>query len=141
VTDGNGRPLSATVTAGQADESPAFAPLMESVRLGSYPRGRRPRRVAGDKGYRRPCVLRWLRQRRTGAVIPTSADMDALVRRDARFDRNAYRRRNVVERCVGRLKEFKRVATRSEKLAVNYLAIVQVAMIVLWLRDDSRDTA
>jgi len=141
VTDGRGRPLAATVTAEQANESPAFAPLLESVRLPGYPRARRPARVAGDKGYRRPRVLRWLRHRRIAAVIPTSRDTDALGRRDRRFDAAAYRRRNVVERCVGRLKEFKRVATRSERLAVNYRAMVHVAMLVLWLRDDSRDRA
>ena len=133
--------MAATLTAGEANESPAFAPLMESVRLSAYPRCRRPRRVAGDKGYRRPRVLRWLRRRRIGAVIPTSRDMDLLGRRDRRLDVAAYRRRNVIERCVGRLKEFKRIATRAEKLAVNYLAMLTVGMILLWLRDDSRDTA
>lgn len=141
MTDGQGRPLAASVTAGQANESPAFAPLMDQVKLPGYPRQRRPVRVAGDKGYRRPRVLRWLRQRRVKAVIPTSIDMDRLGRRDRTFDVARYRQRNVIERAVGRLKEFKRIATRAEKLAVNYLAMVHVAIIALWLRDDSRDRA
>jgi transposase len=57
-----------------------------------------------------------------------------------KFDREAYRRRNVVERCVGWLKENRRLATRFEKLAVNFLALVQLAMIRLCLRKlDSPD--
>jgi len=45
------------------------------------------------------------------------------------FDRALYRRRNVVERVVGYLKECRRVATRYEKLALSYLAMVKLAMI------------
>ena len=59
------------------------------------------------------------------AVIPTRKDQ----RRNPRFDREAYRRRNVVERCIGWLKECRRLATRHEKLAVNFLAMVKLAMI------------
>ena len=50
-------------------------------------------------------------------------------RRNPRFDKATYRRRNVVERCVGWLKESRRLATRFEKLAVNFLAMVRLAMI------------
>ena len=50
------------------------------------------------------------------------------------FDRRAYRKRNVIERVVGWLKECRRVATRYEKLALNYLAMVKLAMIHRCLR-------
>jgi transposase len=50
------------------------------------------------------------------------------------FDAAAYRGRNVVERAIGRLKEFRRVATRYEKLSSAYLAMLTVANIVLYLR-------
>ncbi len=55
--------------------------------------------------------------------------------RDAQrgFDREAYRRRNVVERCVGRLKQWRSVATRYEKRAVNYRAMVVIASLMVWL--------
>jgi hypothetical protein len=49
--------------------------------------------------------------------------------RPARFPRKVYRRRNVVERCINSLKWFRRVATRYEKLATNYLAMVTIAII------------
>jgi transposase len=58
-------------------------------------------------------------------VIPTRQDQ----RRNPHFDKEAYRRRNAVERCVSWLKESRRLATRHEKLAVNVLAMVKLAMI------------
>jgi transposase len=136
VTDGRGRPLGIHLTPGQAGDSPAFAQVLERVELGRWPR-RKPRKMAADKGYSTPRVRRWLRQRRIEAVVPTRKDEDALGRRNPFFDREAYRQRNVIERCVGRLKEFKRIASRAEKLAVNYLTMVKIAMIRLWLEIDS----
>ncbi len=58
-------------------------------------------------------------------MIPTRKDQ----RRNPRFDAEAYRRRNIVERCILWLKENRRLATRFEKLAVNFLAMVKLAMI------------
>jgi transposase len=116
------------VTAGQAHESKWLEPVLEAVRIKRPGRGRprrRPRRPAGDKGYSYRRVRRYLRRRRIQAVIPTRKDQ----RRDPHFDKEAYRRRNVVERCVGWLKECRRLATRYEKLAVNFLAMVKLAMI------------
>ena len=46
-----------------------------------------------------------------------------------KFDRTAYRRRNIIERCVSNLKWFRRVATRYEKLATHYLGMVTLAII------------
>ena len=51
-----------------------------------------------------------------------------------KFDREKYKGRNVVERCIGWIKECRAVATRFEKLAVNYLATVKLAMIRLYLQ-------
>jgi transposase len=135
VCDGNGVPLAAEVTPGQAHESKQVEPVMNKVRI-RRKRGRplcRPLRLAGDKGYSYPRVRRWLRRHGIKAVIPRRKDQrpdDGRVR----FDREAYRRRNVVERCVGWLKECRAVATRFDKLAVNYLATVKLAMIQRYLR-------
>lgn len=49
------------------------------------------------------------------------------------IDREAYRRHNVVERCVGCLKQWRSVATRYEKRAVNYRAMVVIASLMMWL--------
>jgi transposase len=53
--------------------------------------------------------------------------------RAPRFDATVYRLRSWAERGVNRLKQFRRVATRYEKRAVNYLAFVQIASIMIWL--------
>ena len=89
----------------------------------------RPDAVAGDKGYSSGSVRHYLRERGITAVIPTKADRSP----QPAFDRVAYRERNVVERLINRLKQFRRVATRYEKRAANYRAIVTVAAILLWL--------
>ena len=50
-----------------------------------------------------------------------------------RFDKSIYRQRNQVERCFNRLKQCRRIATRYEKKAENYLAMVTIASIMMWL--------
>jgi transposase len=89
----------------------------------------RPRRVVGDKGYSSRKVRRYLRRQGIGATIPKKHNE----RPQRTFDRALYRERNQVERCINRLKQFRRVATRYEKLAVNFLAMVTIAAILIWL--------
>ena len=135
VSDGRGLPLAAAVTAGQAHESTQVERVLGLVRIPGR-RGRprcRPVRLAGDKGYSYPRVRRWLRRRGIRAVIPRRKDQRPDDKR-VKFDREAYRRRAVVEQCVGWLKESRAVATRFDKLAINYLATVKLAMIQRYLR-------
>ena len=120
------------LTSGERHEQPVLPLLMECGAVKRPGRGRpriRPERVAGDKGYSSPTVRWYLQERRISAVIPTKADQAP----DPTFDRDAYRERNVVERLINRLKQHRRVATRYEKRAVNYLAMLTVAAILLWL--------
>ena len=104
---------------------------MAAVRVG---RRRRPRRLAGDKGYGHRFVRAYLRGRGIVPVIPRRSDQLGKRGRPAAFDREAYRRRNVVERCVNWLKEHRRVGTRHDKLAESYLAFVRLAMIQRYFR-------
>ena len=90
---------------------------------------RRPTRLVGDKGYSSGKVRRYLRRHGMQPVIPTKRNE----RPQRHFDRELYRERNLVERCINRLKQYRRVATRFEKLAVNYLAMVTLAAILIWL--------
>jgi transposase len=105
---------------------------MDQIRIPrrAAPAKRRPRRLGADKGYSYPRIRRWLRQHKISAVIPTRSNQP----RCRNFDHEAYRARNVVERCVGWLKEARRLATRYEKLASHFLAMVFVAMIGRLLR-------
>jgi transposase len=114
------------LSGGQANDAPFLRPLLESGRVG----GRvRPRRVAADKAYSHPSLRAYLRRRGIGAVVPTKSNQRAR----PRFDGEAYRQRSLVERCVGRLKEHRRVATRYEKLAKSYLAMLHLAAILMWV--------
>jgi len=129
LVDGNGVPLAAVISAGQAHESRFVEPLLESLRLKRSGRGRprnRPKRLVGDKGYSIPRVRRYLRRRGIKAVIPRKKDERPGTRP---FDKETYRKRNVIERCVGWLKENRRLATRYEKLGGTFLAMVKLAMI------------
>lgn len=114
-------PLGALLTPGQAHESKSFEALMDTVNIR---RRRRPEAVAGDKGYSYPRIRAWLSRRGIEAVIPSRSNQPK-----ARINRRKYRGRNVVERCIGWLKWCRRVATRYEKLAESYLAMVTLAMI------------
>jgi hypothetical protein len=123
------------VTAGQRHESTQAERVLDRVRIPN--RAGRPRcrpvRLAGDKGYSYPRIRRWLRRHGIRAVIPRRRDQRPEDGRH-RFDRDAYKRRAVVEQCVGWLKESRAVGTRFDKLAVNYLATVKLAMIQRYLR-------
>src|SRR5918912_4063858 len=87
------------------------------------------RAAAGDKGYRSPTARARMRRRHIRPVIPTRKDQP----RQRNFDREAYHLRNKVERLINRLKQARRVATRYEKRGNNYLAMVHIGMILLYL--------
>ena len=123
VCDRLGVPLTVEVTPGQRHECACFEQTMDGVSIPGR-RGapqRRPRRLGGDRGYSYPRIRAWLRSKRIGVVIPTRRNQQ----RSTDFDPHAYRDRNVVERCVGWLKEARRVSTRYEKLARNYLSMIR----------------
>ncbi len=110
------------LTAGQAHESKSAEALVDAVRVGHRTR---PKVVAGDRGYSYPFVRDMLKRRRITALIPTRSDQA----QDPSFDRAMYKRRNVVERLVGWLKERRRLCTRFEKRADSYLSMVKLAFI------------
>jgi transposase len=104
---------------------------------GERPRTR-PNRLIADKGYSYPRCRRLLRQRHSPQTIPERSDQRARrVKRPGRplaIDHAVYARRNVVERASNRLKQWRGLATRYEKRAVNYPAMVVIASIAIWLR-------
>lgn len=81
----------------------------------------------GDKGYSSCTGRQYLRRRGIHPVIARRTNEP----KHRHFDRERYRARNLVERLINRLKHFRRVATRYEKLAVNYLAMVTIAAIII----------
>lgn len=120
------------LTPGERHEFSVAEQLVEQGTVKRMGRGRpkgRPKRIAGDKGYSSGRFRRFLRRRGIRYTIPRKVNEH----RGGSFDRNLYRQRNQVERLLNRLKQFRRLATRYEKRAVNYAAMLTVAAIVLWL--------
>jgi putative transposase len=94
--------------------------------IGSLPA---PHLCLADTAYDSDGLRRFLIERDTRPVIPNNP-----TRRPHPFDRSLYRARNGIERAICRLKDFRRVATRYNKLAQNYLATVHIAAITaFWL--------
>ena len=116
-------------------------PLSASVRLflTRSRRGRpriRPLRLVGDKGYTGRRIRSYLRREGIRLIIPRLNNEP----RRGPFNREIYRQRNLVERAINRIKQFQPIATRYEKLAGNYTAMLTlaeltegIALILLWL--------
>lgn len=92
-----------------------------------------PEMIAGDKGYRADWIDEYLTKRGIEPVIPsrTNEDRD---KRGTEFRSDAYRRRNIVERLIGWLKESRRVFSRFEKTAKNFGGMIRLAFIRRYLR-------
>lgn len=97
-------------------------------------RRHKPRQLSGDKGYSVQRLRDWLTTQNIEPVIPHKENEKARHDPVTRFDDIAYRGRCVVEQCVGWLKEFRRIGTRFEKLAVNFHGMLQLAMIQRYFR-------
>jgi transposase len=131
------------LTGGNVSDCTQFIQVMAAIRFERPGPGRpasRPARVLADKGYSSKAIRTYLRQRGIRATIPERRDQRAnRARRGTKggrppaFDKAAYRRRNVVERCFQRLKQFRAIATRYDKTALSYQAMIDLATLTLWL--------
>lgn len=134
--ESGGKPLAIVLSGGERHESRYVEALLDAGRVRRRAQGRpraRPRCLVGDRGYSYPTVRRLLVRRHIRAVIPRRRDQRPDDGRYAPFDRVAYRERNRVERLVNRMKQYRRVATRYEKRAAHYLAMLTLAALLLWL--------
>ena len=88
-------------------------------------------RLIADKAYDADSLRRWLAERRIKAVIPSTASR----RTPYPLNRRIYRRRNVIERLFCRLKNWRRIATRYDRYASNYLAgLALAATVAEWIK-------
>ncbi len=122
ICGGEGTPIAVAIGPGQEHETQQAIPLLEEAT--AWPE--QPAKVAGDKAYSAGWLREWLQERGIEAVLAHRKDEKG---RRGHCDKKTYRRRNIIERCLSSLKWFRRVATRSEKLATHYLGMVTVAII------------
>jgi transposase len=123
------------LTPGQTHESKALTTLLEEVDIvdqGDVPIVY-PAKLAGDKGYRADWIDDYLIDLGIQPVIPSKENEDRAAR-PVEFDRESYRDRNIIERLIGWLKESRRVLTRFEKTAKNFLGMIKMAFIHRYLR-------
>ena len=131
LTDGQGIPLGLTVTAGQRNEATEFDALFAACFINTFRKTKRPDALAADKAYSSKKIRGAIRRKQIRPVIPTRSNEA----RDPGFDSELYRQRNVIERAIGWLKNFRRIATRYEKKLENYTAMIHIAffrLIVNW---------
>jgi transposase len=120
--DENGLPLRIVLSAGQASDKVAVAALLDGLPPA--------RALVADRGYDARAIIELVSEHGGTAHIPTQRDRK--VQRSV--DPALYRQRNLIERFFCKLKHFRRVATRFDKLARNFLAAVLIASTRLWLR-------
>jgi transposase len=118
---GLGCPVRFALTAGQKGDATQAEALIEDL----------PAEVVmADAAYDSDRLRRAVAQKGAVAVIPNNPSRA----RKYPLDKHLYAQRHLIECCFSKLKQFRRVATRFEKTARNYRAVVTIAAIVLWLR-------
>jgi transposase len=121
LADSLGRPLRFIVTAGQVGDITAAPDLIE----GFYAQA-----VLADKAYDSSAFREIIANSGAEAVIPSNRTRKIIIP----HDRAIYRQRNRIERCFNKLKHFRRFATRYDRRVLHFLAFIQLAAIMIWMR-------
>lgn len=108
------------LTGGEVGDCPQALPLLLDLKPGS---------LSADKAYDSDAILEHLATNGIEAVIPPKSNR--LIQRS--YDKHLYKNRNLVERFFCRIKQFRRIATRYDKLAERFASFVALAAAVIWL--------
>ena len=120
LADAKGRLLSILLTGGQAHDCP---PAQRLIR-----RTKAAKKLLADKAYDSAELRQWLTERGTKPVIPNTSNR----KQPFSFSKKTYRQRHLIENAFCRLKDFRRVFTRYDRLARNFLASVCLAAAIVW---------
>jgi transposase len=122
VVDANGLPISLKLTEGQAHDGKSAADMLDTVRPGQI--------LLADRAYDSDALRQTLAARGAWANVKPKSNRKLVLA----FSAFLYKERNLVERFFNKLKHFRAVATRYDKLAENYLAGVKLASARIWMR-------
>nr|WP_245309512.1 IS5 family transposase [Bradyrhizobium retamae] len=120
LADAKGRLIAILLTGGEAHDCPLAERLIRRVKP--------PKHMLGDKAYDSAELREELDERGTRPVIPNRSNR----KQPFSFNKRLYKLRWRIESAFGRLKDFRRIATRYDKLARNYLASVCLAAALVW---------
>ena len=121
LSDALGNPMRFTLTGGEVSDCKQAIPLLS---------GQEAKAVLADKGYDADYIIEQVYSMGAEVVIPSKK-----TRKNQRaYDKFLYKERNNIERMFGKMKQFRSISTRYSKLSVSYLAFIQLASILLWLK-------
>jgi len=128
--EGTGKLITFLLTPGQESDIRQAEALMEkgTIRRNSGQMRLRPRRLVADKGYTSQEFRAFLHKKNIRCTIARRSNE----RRRGSFEKSHYRKRNIVERFINRLKQFRRIATRYDKRAANFSAMITIAALFLF---------
>lgn len=121
LCDALGYPLKFIVTGGQCSDYKQALPLLENAK---------PDFVLADKGYDADYIIDKIKTTGAEPVIPPR--LNRLKQRE--YDKEIYKERNIIERLFGKMKHFRRFATRYDKLSINFEAFIYFIAIWIWLK-------
>jgi transposase len=120
IADAKGRLLSLLLTGGEAHDCPVAKDLIHRCQAAEQ--------LLGDKAYDSAELREDLEERGTEPVIPNRSNRN----QPFSFNKKAYKRRHRIENAFCRLKDFRRIATRYDKLARNFLASICIVAAIVW---------
>lgn len=121
ATDALGRPLRFILTAGQKGDVPQAQTLLHGFKASH---------ILADKAYDSNALRKFIADIGAQAVIPCNPTRKQLIP----YDFTIYKARNNIERCFGKLKQFRRIATRFDRKAIYFLSFIQIAAAMIWMR-------
>jgi len=122
VTDASGLPIRLALTAGETHDAVPARELLSGLQKGQI--------ILADKAYDADWIRRQIEDQGATPNIPSKANRTW----KACFSATLYKDRNLVERFFNKLKFFRRIATRYDKLGSTFMAMVKLASIRIWLR-------
>ena len=115
-----GNPIALSITRGQAADITQAEPLLDNIEAGA---------VLADKGYDSNALVESLEARNITPVFPSKANRQE----QRKTDFALYGERNLVERFFGKIKQYRGIATRYDKLASTFVAGVLLVSVLIWL--------
>jgi transposase len=123
AADAHGNPIDFEITGGEVHDAKAASEIISKIEAAEH--------IIGDKGYDSESIRELARSNGMKPVIPRKSNS---IKPNPEFDSHLYRQRHLVENLFARLKHFRAIATRYEKLARNFKSMIYLSCTFIWLK-------